>query len=338
MRGHDADQPPDQVTEIAGAVIALGSLALSLQRQLRHIQASIDKLQPGTPCCSGLGMFDQTGTWWPSLALQYDVHPWIHFSAVTSTLNADAQVFIVGAIEHVVTHRVPVAQQDSAATGNSIARHAAEFLGNVAIGGHRLLEHLKKRFQLRGAPTLRSCLNVKRVRQSFATTTLATARHIAHAADALRHLAMVDINRTVDEMCTAIDTEPLLEVLPQVVEVPEPTQREIHVCVPVCHRLQWATRRRRGPAPAPVVHFIGDSDDESWSASHDTVDSWAESCATCIQATWRGWALRTFAIDLRGAWDRLSTLYRVLLRGRLVMDRVTGLPKSPLLEEQGSLL
>ena len=49
-----------------------------------------------------------------------------------------------------------------------------------------------------------------------------------------------------------------------------------------------------------------------------------EGAAARIQALWRGFACRTWLLDLRGPWDRLTTLYRVVAYGRLTYDVVLG--------------
>ena len=63
---------------------------------------------------------------------------------------------------------------------------------------------------------------------------------------------------------------------------------------------------------------------DSWSLVNER-NEWLAGYATRIQATWRGWALRTFAVDLRGAWPRLRAVYVVLARGNVVMDIATGM-------------
>ena len=85
-------------------------------------------------------------------------------------------------------------------------------------------------------------------------------------------------------------------------------------------------------AEAPVENvqvraFVAPAGDASDSPCDD--DEVLERCstraATRIQALWRGFASRTWLLDLRGPWARLATLYRVIARGRITLDLATGM-------------
>ena len=67
---------------------------------------------------------------------------------------------------------------------------------------------------------------------------------------------------------------------------------------------------------------------ESWTSEEGEMADVVSSCcaaefdsaATRLQALWRGFASRTWLLDLRGPWARLATFYRVIARGHLTYD------------------
>ena len=84
--------------------------------------------------------------------------------------------------------------------------HEVGFLSSVATGAHCALSKLTCVFKFDGAPTLGSVVGNRRVRTCLKHITVdgiplaAALRHVARAADALRHLTAGRIKATVEKL------------------------------------------------------------------------------------------------------------------------------------------
>ena len=88
-----------------------------------------------------------------------------------------------------------------------VDKHARDFLGLVTVAGNQLLSSLVEAFHLRGSPTLRTVLNIRKVRQFLPQPQLEGARFIALAADGLRHLTLSKVKSVTSCIVGLLQTQ-----------------------------------------------------------------------------------------------------------------------------------
>ena len=225
-------------------------------------------------------------------------------------------------------------------------QHAQKFLGDLAVTSHHALCAMSALLKSKGNPSLGSILGSKMARtflqgrQVHGIEAWRALKWLANGADALRHLTVRRLakvsmfletlwldpaGQTFDSgfldasdgsPCAADDAPSSISSCCAATNASPPAVKEMVPTAPPGLQLSHMSSR-------VLCSSVNRSSDTV--APRDGSDTRATRAAARLQAAWRGWALRTFAVDLRGAWPRLRAVYAVLARGRVVMDLSTGL-------------
>ena len=274
--------------DVLAAFTAIASMLDTIRTSLHDLSSDVNELKPWWMCSSGLGWFDHTSAW----------YPW------DAAMELSCNAFIPGAAEHCTTGHcllAPLAPLSSAHETSSVCLTKTDFVSAVALGAQDVLDVLSARFKLKGtaATSLGTAAGLKTVRlwlgpfflhgsNLAADGLLRNVVFLARAADAFRHLTASRVRDIVQgvEQAASVSTS----LMPH----DSDASRTSSCCAADVECPQIAT-------PTAVSR-----------------------AAARIQAQWRGYACRTWLIDLRGPWVSLTTLYRVLARGRVALDLATG--------------
>ena len=190
-----ASTPSD--SDVVGAFAAATAMIFVLKEQQQQIADTLESLvspsQAFTPCSSGRGVFNDSGLWFPAPV-----------GAVTAPETVHG-VFYPGAEKHLITGYRAL----SPVLGTN-GSHAENFLSTTVNAAHQALENIVAYFKVRGAPTLGSALSIKEVRTRLSqfrvgdSTLVNCLRHIANAADAVRHLTMFRIRTCMEVLEDAL--------------------------------------------------------------------------------------------------------------------------------------
>ena len=155
---------------VSAMVFALKEQQLQIVKALQTLSMS---MQPCHPCPSGFGWFSNSGIWRP---FQYNVHDWLQVGTDVSDYGSEQVsghlvspngpgstqgIFVIGAQSHEVSGIRRLTRLDH----DSVDIHARDFLGMVTVAGNQVLSAVVDAFQIRGAPTLRTVLIIKKVRR-----------------------------------------------------------------------------------------------------------------------------------------------------------------------------
>ena len=273
-------------------------MALKQQQQgladvCKGIEARLRTWETFQMCPTGMGYLSESGLWRPLQQLGATEYVTVHEFVPGAQQHETTGVRLLSAVvpSDSAQRQGIVQPVESEAAARRSTVEPSSFLTAVTAAAMRVRDALITSFGIcgRAATSLGSALSVKAVRVAIKGCYLTQVVckedelhrvlvHVSRAADAFRHLSPARINLALErfeQLCTGRSADN-------------------------CDADDMVSRTSRAATRVQASVEFSDADS---SPSHDSVDSWAESCATCIQATWRGWALRTYAVDLRGAWD-----------------------------------
>ena len=289
-------------------------MLLVLKSQQKEIVAWLATLTAKTEqwylCEAGTGFLSENGLWVPLLHDPLDVE-----------IPEFIQEFVPGAESHDITgyrmfERVTRPSQVE----------PSSFVTSVVLGGQWALDRLSQAFDLSGqaACNLGTALSVKKVRTALKTIAFSSSpgdtlwkalSYLAQAGDAFRHLTL----GRVDFMLRQLDIVGGLDIVQQ--QQQQQLQGESPAALSAPDHFQLSGDESQVDVDSADGSNCTEVSDGCYGGSwHESVSR----AAARIQAQWRGFACRTWLLDLRGAWPRLRVLYAVLARGRITFDVVLG--------------
>ena len=279
--------------EVVAAFAAVSAMVLALKEEVVALRRQQQLFfEPAVPCWSGFGYF-QGSIWYPH-PVGSEPAVTVDFPPVRDTPVERISEFYVGAPSHDVTGECLLAPLGNAechvVSGHRLLSRVEEcqtdpgiFITTTVCGCQWALDMLQATFGLCGS----------------AATNLGTALTVKAVRTALK--------------TTLLSSQPGDTLWRGLKHLANAGDAFRHLTVARIYLLQSSLGDAISTVANVVDVFVAN---EANSVPPCTA-------ATRIQAAWRGWSLRTFAVDLRGAWMRLRAVYAVLARGNVVLDIAT---------------